>query len=214
VVAVKVLTHGPRYAREMEANGKLEHKNIVRAEHADSIGDVHYIVTEYVDGVNLSQASRSGEPMSVADACEVAYYVAEALRHMHREGLVHRDIKPSNVMLSRQGDVKLLDLGLAHFSDPDPADDHVTAVGQILGTLGFMAPEQIAGETVSAATDVYSLGCTLYAILAGDPPFVGDRRDVIRGHVAELPAALTAVRKDVPRAVSDLVARLLAKEPG
>ena len=135
----------------------------------------YFLVIEYVQGLDLSELVRRAGPLPVADACELIRQAAVGLQFAHEHGLVHRDIKPSNLMITQQGQIKLLDLGLARFHSEDaPAGREVTAAGQTMGTPDYMAPEQIADtHTVNIRADIYALGCTLYKLLAGRPPFSG-----------------------------------------
>ncbi len=151
IVALKVLAdhrlNDPaavdRFSREMQAVGKLAHPNIVRALDAGEADGRHYLVMEYIDGLDLSRLSRRCGPLPVAEACELVRQAALALQHAHEHGLVHRDMKPSNVMLTRDGQVKVLDLGIALLQPEEPATSDLTGTGQVMGTLDYMAPEQL-----------------------------------------------------------------------
>lgn len=207
-----------RFNREMEAVGKLDHPNIVRATDAGDHDGTHFLVMELVDGPNLSQIARTVGPLRVADACELVRQAAEGLQHAYEHGLVHRDIKPSNLLLAGNGTVKILDLGLALLRE-NPADqDELTSSGQIMGTLDYMAPEQ-ASDThgVDIRADLYSLGCTLYHLLAGAPPFRGSQYSTIlkkmMAHAQTPVPPLSNVRSDIPSELWTIIDRLLAKEP-
>ena len=185
-VALKVLPAGrlgdpgavTRFLREMQAAGALSHPNIVQASDAGEADGVHYLVMEYVPGTDLERLVSQGGPLAVADAAEVARQAAEGLEHVRRCGLVHRDIKPSNLLLTPDGRVKVLDLGLARLREGLAPDDGLSRIGQVMGTAAYMAPEQaVDTHTVDTRADLYSLGCTLFFLLTGRPPFhrAGDR---------------------------------------
>jgi len=217
-----------RFNREMEAVGKLDHANIVRATDAGDHDGTHFLVMELVDGPNLSQIARTVGPLRVADACELVRQAAEGLQHAYEHGLVHRDIKPSNLLLSDgrpspssatgSPAVKILDLGLALLRENPTDQDELTSSGQIMGTLDYMAPEQ-ASDThgVDIRADLYSLGCTLYHLLAGSPPFSGSQYSTIlkkmMAHAQTPVPPLSNVRSDVPPELMTILDRLLAKEP-
>jgi serine/threonine protein kinase len=205
-----------RFQREVEAVGRLSHPNIVQALDANEINGQHFLVTEFVDGVNLSQLIRSVGPLPIADACEVIRQAAMGLQHAHDHGLVHRDVKPSNLMLTTGGIVKVLDLGLARLRPETPVEGDMTARGQILGSPDYMAPEQgLDSRGVDARADVYSLGCTLYFLLVRRPPFA-DRQhrtftQKVLAHSQEPVAPIRELRPDVPAEVAELLGRMLAK---
>ena len=159
----------------MKAVGKLVHPNIVHAYDAGEEAGIHFLVMEYVDGVDVTRIQKRCGQLAVADACEIVRQAAIGLQHAHENRMVHRDIKPSNLLATKDGVVKVLDLGLAllHEGDAAAARD-LTNTGQVMGTLDYMAPEQ-ADDThaVDIRADIYSLGCTLYSLLAGQPPFAG-----------------------------------------
>jgi WD40 repeat protein/CubicO group peptidase (beta-lactamase class C family) len=223
VVAVKTLTAGlvshpeavARFGREMKAVGKLNHPNIIQATDAGEVEGVHFLVMEYVEGADLARVARRVGRLRVADACEVARQAAHGLAHAHERGLIHRDVKPSNLLLSAAGQVKLLDLGLARLQKAF-TEGGSTITGVVLGTFDYMAPEQ--GEdahAVTARADVYSLGCTLYHLLTGRPPFAGRPTAALklRAHATEPVPPVRAARAEVPEALAAVLARMLAKGP-
>jgi serine/threonine protein kinase len=207
-----------RFEREMEAVGKVDHPNIVRASDAGEFGGVLFLVMEYIEGTDLSRLVKRRGPLPVAESCEIIRQVAEGLEHAHRQGLVHRDIKPSNVMLTAEGRVKLLDLGLARLLGQPPAGEELTATGQTMGTADYMAPEQAAAmHSVDIRADLYSLGCTLYYLLAGRPPFHGPAYltdwSKQNAHAREPVPPIRQRRPEVPEGVAAVLDRLLAKDP-
>ncbi|HRX79464.1 MAG TPA: serine/threonine-protein kinase, partial [Pirellulaceae bacterium] len=154
---------------------------------ADEAGSLHFLVMEFVDGINLAKQVEKTGPLPIRHACHFARQVALGLEHAHERGMVHRDIKPQNLMLTRQGRVKILDFGLARFASEADADSEsakLTKEGVTLGTPDYIAPEQVLdSRKADIRADVYSLGCTLYFMLAGKPPFsVGTAIDKMKAH--------------------------------
>jgi serine/threonine protein kinase len=228
LVALKVLpahlTSDPaavnRFEREMKAVGKLEHAHIVRAMDAGDFDGLHYLVMELVEGSDLNRLVKERGPRSINEACQMIRQAALGLAHAHAHGLVHRDIKPSNLLLSKQGQVKILDLGLARLQEEGVGDatSGLTAQGTVLGTPDYMSPEQWEStHTVGPACDLYALGCTLFFLLTGRAPF-GDTRhstmvQKMKGHALEEPPRLRSLRDDVPEEIDELCSQLLAKQP-
>jgi serine/threonine protein kinase len=212
---------GDRFRREMQALARLDHPHIVRAFHADEVGDTLYLAMEYVEGTNLADLVKRQGPLPIVQACAYAAQVADALQHAHDLGLTHRDIKPGNLILARvqgEGHVKVLDFGLARLREQLPAQGGMTEMGQTLGTPEYMAPEQwedAAGVDVRA--DLYSLGCTLYFLLTGQPPFPSKQypsyQRLWQAHAHAPVPPLRQRRPETPEALEALVGRLLAKAP-
>lgn len=206
-----------RFEAEMRAIGRLSHPNILTAHDAREVDGLAVLVTEYIDGFDLGQVLQRVGPLSVANACEIARQVAVALDYTCGQGFVHRDIKPSNVMLSRAGEVKLLDLGLARLqlSDHQPAE--LTGTGQAMGTADYVAPEQISdSRLVDGRTDIYGLGCTLYKLLGGQAPFPDGRYPTafskMTAHISETPTSIRQLRPELPTGLVKLVDSMLAKD--
>ncbi|QDT02989.1 Serine/threonine-protein kinase PrkC [Rubripirellula lacrimiformis] len=206
-----------RFEREMAAVASLEHPGIVRASDAGTESGWHYLVMEYLDGLDLARVASRVGPLSIADACEVVRQASMALSHVHGNGLVHRDVKPSNLMLTRSGVVKLLDLGLVLAGDdPLSFDDRLTTVGHLMGTLPAMSPEQLMDSRgVDAAADVYSLGATLYRLIVDRWPFPsgGGIAARVLAITTQSPVPLAKVRSEVDSDLSNLVARMLDRDP-
>lgn len=227
LVAIKVLPQHlmqdpgavSRFEREMKAVGKLEHPHIVRAMDAGHADGIHYLVMEYIEGTDLARLVKSRGPRSVPEACQMVRHAALGLAHAHDHGLVHRDIKPSNLLLSKKGQVKILDLGLARLqSERTNEDVSLTMQGEVMGTPDYMAPEQWhSAHSAGPAADLYALGCTLYHLLTGHPPFADKDHstyaDKMKAHLCESPPLLRAVRPETPEEVESLCQRLLAKNP-
>jgi len=170
---------------------------------------------EYVEGTTLSRLVHEKGPLPVGQACNYIRQAADALQHAHEHGLVHRDLKPSNLLLTPDGQVKMLDLGLARLREEPPPGDEVTTVGRMLGTPDYMAPEQATDpRRADVRSDLYSLGCTLYFLLAGRPPFpFGTPTDKAIKHATEDPLPVRQLRPDVPPELAAVLDRLLAKDP-
>lgn len=225
-VAIKVLKPGcfgaeeaaARFRREIRLAGQLDDPHVVRAYDARTIEGTQFLVMEYVDGWDVHKLVERVGPLAVTDACEVIRQAADGLQSAHAIGLVHRDIKPSNLMLSRSGQVKVLDLGLARLADSTSASQAVTVAGMVMGTPDYIAPEQVLdSRRVDIRADIYSLGCTLYHLLAGHPPFATSTHpammDRITAHVSEPVPPIRHVRPEIPADLSAVLDRMLAKDP-
>src|SRR4051812_2028839 len=182
-VAIKFITPslfdnpemGERFRHEAAAIGRLSHPNIVQATDAGNFDGLHFLVTEFVDGHDLSNIVHRYGRLEISDACEAIRQAALGLAHAHEQGIVHRDVKPGNLLLTKEGTVKLLDFGLARLA---AGQTMLTNTGQVLGTLDFLAPEQAQdARQVDPRGDQYSLGCSLYFLLTGSPPFAGPSYD-------------------------------------
>ncbi|MGO9923573.1 MAG: SUMF1/EgtB/PvdO family nonheme iron enzyme [Isosphaeraceae bacterium] len=207
-----------RFLREIRAVAKLHHPNIVTAYHAVRLGESIVLAMEYVDGLDLSRIVRARGPLPVANACSYIHQAALGLEHAHERGMVHRDIKPSNLMLARQCNrdvVKVLDFGLGKIRSNGPTDWTLTHEGQMLGTPDFIAPEQISDAgRADIRADIYSLGCTLYFLLTGRPPFGGTSLyDILQAHHSVEATPLNLVRAEVPGELAALVGKMMAKDP-
>ena len=181
-VAIKVLpkdrvedsSYLARFHREAQAAAALDHRNIVRAYDVDNDGSNHYLVMEYVEGRDLQHIVKEDGPLDYAAAAEYIRQAAEGLAHAHQAGLIHRDVKPANLLVDQKNVVKVLDLGLARFTDESKASLTVAFDENVLGTADYLAPEQaLDSHGVDARADIYGLGCSLYYLLTGHPPFPG-----------------------------------------
>jgi serine/threonine-protein kinase len=219
LVAVKILheryvedaEYVERFRREARAVAQLSHPNIVTVIDRGDDDGRQYIVFENVEGENLKELLQRTGRLPVRRALELAVAVAEGLSFAHERGLVHRDVKPQNVLLSREGEVKVTDFGIARSLH---VEHGVTQTGTVLGTGEYLAPEQASGSRVSPATDVYSLGVVLWELLAGDVPFAGENFVAVAlRHVNEPPPDLREVRPDVSPRLAAAVDRSLAKDP-
>jgi len=225
VVAVKILAKRhlgneeivARFDREMKAIGRLNHPNIVQAFDAQESGGVRFLIMEYVDGEDFSMLVDRHGPLPIAEACELIRQAAEGLQYAHQHGMVHRDVKPSNLMLSGEGVVKILDLGLARLQDL-PQGKEITSPGQVMGTPDFMSPEQFSdSRQVDIRSDVYSLGCALYKLLTGQAPFDGPEYSgniqKFYAHLHEPVPPIRELRPEVPDELAQVLDRMLAKDP-
>jgi serine/threonine-protein kinase len=229
-VAVKILrpdlardpSFQARFRREAQSAAALNHPNIVAVYDTGEdtlMGEgetaviVPYIVMEYVDGMTLRQLLASGRRLLPERALEIGAGVLSALDYAHRHGIVHRDIKPANVMLTRTGDVKVMDFGIARaMNDTNTAT--MTAAQSVMGTAQYLSPEQARGEVVDARSDLYSASVLLYELLTGKPPFTGDSPvSIAYQHVSEMPTPPSQVDPGVTSEIDAVVLRALAKSP-
>jgi serine/threonine protein kinase len=204
-----------RFRREVQAVARLSHPNLVQAYDAEQAGELHFLVMEFVPGQSLAWLVDRDGPLSVEKACDCVRQAAVGLGHALAQGLVHRDVKPQNLMLTPQGQVKVLDFGLASLVAEQGGDGGLTETGQGMGTPDYMAPEQIRdAHSVDTRADVYSLGCTLYFLLAGRPPFPeGDSRQKVAAHLEKQPTPLPQLRPGLPAGLVQVVERMMAKAP-
>jgi tRNA A-37 threonylcarbamoyl transferase component Bud32 len=202
-----------RFVREAKMAANLEHPNIVPVYDAGEIGGVLYLAMRVIRGTDLRRVINEGGPMDPERVLTISGQVASALDAAHRAGLVHRDVKPGNILLAIDGDEEhafLTDFGLTkHVS----SKSGLTKTGTFLGTVDYVAPEQIRGSEVDGRTDEYSLGCVVYECLTGDVPFTKDQ-DVatLFAHVEDERPRVSSARPDLPDALSDAVARAMSKD--
>ena len=217
-VAVKVLAPPfdedsafvARFEREARAAAGLSHPGVVSVFDTGSEDGIHFIVMEDVEGETLAAVIRQEGPLEPRRAAQIAREVCDALAAAHDKGLVHRDIKPGNVMVTPSGVVKVMDFGIARAL----TGQTLTRTGTTLGTAAYLSPEQAQGLPADGRSDLYSLGCTLYEMLTGQPPFVGDLPVVVASrHVTEEPQIPSRLRPGVPPALDAVVAKALAKDP-
>jgi tRNA A-37 threonylcarbamoyl transferase component Bud32 len=220
-VAVKVLSppyaQDPafveRFRREARSAARLSHPNVVAVFDSGSDADQHYLVMEYVAGQNLAELLARQGRLAPRRAAELAVQVCAALAAAHAQGLVHRDVKPANVLVGDDGQVKVADFGIAKAA----ATATLTGTGTVLGTAAYLSPEQAQGGPVDARSDLYSLGCVLYELLCGSPPF-GSGADspqvaVASRHVSEPPEPPSARNPQVDPGLDAVVLTALAKDP-
>ena len=222
-VAIKVLARHlmstpnivDRFEREARAAAVIHHPNVVRAFDVDCEGDIHFLVMEYVQGEDLRKVVEKNGPLEPRLAAEYTRQVARGLHEAHRNGMVHRDIKPANLLLDKSGLVKILDLGLARLDDENANSVTVMADVQVLGTVDYLAPEQaVNSHNIDGRADLYSLGCTLYFLLTGVPPFPkGSAAERMLKHQMRRPLDIRKRRPGVPDALVSICTRLMENQP-
>ncbi|GIW79158.1 MAG: hypothetical protein KatS3mg105_0965 [Gemmatales bacterium] len=220
-VAVKILSlasaNDPRtvkrFYREARAAAALNHPNIVRCHDIGHEGARHFLVMDFVDGVNLADLVRRRGPLNILRACHYIAQAAHGLHYAHQSGLVHRDVKPGNLIVDREGRVRILDLGFALCTNAE--DEEVLTRGP-LGTVDYLAPEQAAdSHHVDARADIYGLGATFYYLLSGRPPFheaktIAQKLTMLH---TRMPPPLCDLRDDVPRILAGIIEKMMAKDP-
>ena len=223
-VAVKVLRQDlardpsfqVRFRREAQAAASLNHPAIVAVydtgEDRTASGATPYIVMEYVEGDTLRDVLRREGPLPPERAMALAADICGALDFSHRNGIVHRDVKPGNVMITPQGTVKVMDFGIARAVSDSAAT--MTSTAAVIGTAQYLSPEQARGEGVDARSDVYSMGCMLYELVTGAPPFTGDSPvSVAYQHVREDPRLPSSINPDIPAELDAILLKAMSKNP-
>jgi serine/threonine protein kinase len=200
------------FNREIRTQAQLDHPNLVRAYDGGRDGNTHFLVVEYVPGVDLRKLVRSQGKLTQQQAAGIVLQAARGLEYAHKRGLIHRDIKPGNILVTSDGVAKLSDLGLAGFiqdADNDPRS------GKVVGTADYLAPEQIRSPgDVSQTTDIYSLGCTLYYAVCGKVPFPGGTaRDKAQRHLHETPWHPRRFNPDLHEEFIEVIADMMEKDP-
>lgn len=222
-VAVKVLSRDQsadeetlrRFRNEAQSAARLNHENIARVHYVGEDRGVHYIVFEFIEGVNIRDLVERDGPLPLDDAISFTYQIAQALEHASQRAVIHRDIKPSNVLITPDGKAKLVDMGLARLNQVAQADNDLTASGVTLGTFDYISPEQARDpRSADVRSDLYSLGCSFFYMLTGRPPFPdGTVLQKLLQHQADHPPDPRAVRPELPSDVARILARLLSKNP-
>ena len=199
------------FKREIRMQAALDCPYLVRAFDAGQDGNVHYLVTEYVPGMDLRHLVKSRGPLPMQQAAKIIMQAALGLDYAHDKGLVHRDVKPGNVLVTPNGDAKVSDVGLAGFAK-DLVDD--PRAGKIVGTTDYLSPEQIRTPLdIKPSSDIYSLGCTLYYAVCGKVPFPGgDTRSKLRRHLEETPWHPRKFAPDVSEDFVDIIADMMEKD--
>ena len=212
---VKDATYLARFQLEAKAIASLNHPNIVLAYDLDNDGDVHYIVMEYVDGTDMQQIVKQHGPLDMKFAAEMVAQAARGLQHAHNNGVIHRDVKPANLLIDKTRVVRLLDMGLALVDDEDEQSLTMANNENVLGTADYLAPEQaLNSHSVDHRADIYGLGCTLYYLLTGQPPFSdGTLAQRIARHQKEMPKPIRDIRKDCSGELEGICVKMIQKDP-
>ncbi|MEX0678348.1 MAG: serine/threonine-protein kinase [Pirellulales bacterium] len=222
-VALKVLSRDQstdeemlrRFRNEAQSAARLNHDNIAQVFFVGEDRGVHYIVFEYIEGVNIRDLVEQRGPMPLEEAISYTYQIAQALEHASERAVIHRDIKPSNVLISADGKAKLVDMGLARLNQLAAAGDELTASGVTLGTFDYISPEQARDpRSADVRSDLYSLGCSFFFMLTARPPFPeGTVLQKLLQHQGDSPPDPRTFRPELPVEVTRILARLLAKNP-
>ncbi|MFQ5864589.1 MAG: protein kinase [bacterium] len=217
IVALKLLTSQAvgdeeekrRFVHEAQAAAVLDHPNICTVYEIDEAGGQSFIVMAHIDGQSLKEKIESGL-LKLDETLDIAIQVAQGLEEAHEKGIVHRDIKSGNIMVTKKGQAKIMDFGLAQLS----GRTKITKTGTTLGTVAYMSPEQAQGQTVNCRTDIWSLGVVLYEMTTGQLPFKGDYdQAVVYSVLNEEPEPITALRTGVPMELERIVLKALSKSP-
>ncbi len=219
-ILVRALAEKPervdRFRREARHAARLHHENIVTIYEFGEFEDLYFLALEYVDGVDLLHYISDKGRIDPEEACAIVAQACCALEHSFEQGIIHRDIKPSNLLITRRKGqllVKLTDLGIARDVIPDDSA-RMTGAGMIMGTIDYLAPEQARDSSkADIRSDIYSLGCTLYEMLAGKPPFEGNVTELVYKHSEEMPVEISTVRPDVPAGLVYILHKMMAKKP-
>jgi eukaryotic-like serine/threonine-protein kinase len=199
-----------RFTREATAGAAIDHPGVVTVYDAGADGPTRFIVMEFVPGKSLADILRERSPLDPAEAADIAAQAADALSAAHARGIIHRDIKPGNIMVTPDGTVKVLDFGIARAVDSGT----LTQTATVLGTSAYMSPEQALGQPADARSDIYSLGCVLYEMLTGEPPFFAEvAAAVMHQHVRVEPKPARERNPAIPPALDAVVMQMLAKSP-
>ena len=206
-----------RFQREWRAIGQIEHPHLAHALDCGQDRGVHFLVLEYIDGVTLDEVVRQAGPLSSSGTAEIGRQIASGLAALHQHGFIHRDVKPSNVVLGRDGNVRVIDFGLACLHERVEPGDMLTGHHQLVGSPAYMSPEQFQNSrTTDPRSDLYSLGCTLFMLLAGAPPFSVRERsiwDIATDHSSPDIPNVREQRPNVPTEFADLIRRLMQPAP-
>ena len=199
-----------RFEREAKFMASLQQENIINVFDFIKFGGTMFIVMEYVEGVDLYDLLDQSKDLPVEISAIIALQVARALNHAHFRGIIHRDIKPANVMISKRGDVKLMDFGIAR----DESLSDLTETGTGLGTPSYMSPEQILGDKLDQRTDIWSLGIVFYQMLTGKKPFLEDpRRSVLQKIRLDRQVSARRLNPQIPRSLDRIIGRCMEKLP-
>jgi serine/threonine-protein kinase len=203
-------TYRRRFSREARIAQTVKHPNVVPVVATGEHHGIPYMAQQFIDGISLDEKIKREGPLDVETAMQICTDVAAGLEALWQAGMVHRDIKPANILLSDEGRAYVTDFGLAK----DTQGSLLTLPGQALGSIDYMSPEQIRGDPVNAASDVYALGCVMYECLCGRPPFAeAQGMRILWAHLQDQPPDPIGLRPDLPTDVARTMMRALEKEP-
>ena len=220
IVALKILNERysnnaefvDRFIREARAAGKLNHPNVIHVHDISRANGRHYFSMEFIDGPSVRELLKKEKRLEVNKALDIVLQAAKALEFAHENRIVHRDIKPDNIMLTREGIVKIADLGIAKTFEEGPTTGKDNR--HVLGTPHYMAPEQALGKAIDHRADIYSLGATFYHMVTGHTPFSGTSpQEILKAHVQASLPPIQELNKDVPDPVCFIIERMMAKLP-
>ncbi|MFO0811649.1 MAG: serine/threonine-protein kinase [Gemmatales bacterium] len=203
-----------RFNREARITANLNHPHIVRVYDFAEENGLQYLIMEYVEGKTLQQMLNTTGPLSPEQAVEYIRQVSHGLEHAHNQGIIHRDMKPSNIIIDKNGKARILDMGHSRFSDDEKMN--ITKMydpNSVVGTVEFISPEQTLGEEYDCRCDVYSLGATLFTLIAGKPPFQGTSYQVLMAHQMDEVPSLKQFNPAVPSALQAIINKMMAKAP-
>jgi eukaryotic-like serine/threonine-protein kinase len=216
-VALKVMSESvarqqdlrDRFLREAQAAGSLQHPNVVTIYDFGEVDGHLFIAMEFVDGVDLERLLSAHEPLTLQQRLDIAIDVLTGLCYAHRRGIVHRDIKPANIRITEEGRAKVMDFGVAYLDS-----SRMTQTGMMMGTPSYMAPEQVVGGKITAATDIFAMGSVLYELLSGARPFEGSTlHNTLYKIVSEDPPPIREVMPGLPASLDRIVRKALQKDP-
>jgi serine/threonine-protein kinase len=221
IVALKILNERysangefvDRFIREARAAGKLNHPNVIHVHDISKANGRHYFSMEFIDGASVKEILRKEKKLPASRAIDIAVQAAKALEFAHENGIVHRDVKPDNIMLTKEGIVKLADLGIAKTFEEEPL---TTPTGQrrVMGTPHYMAPEQALGKAIDHRVDIYALGATFYHMVTGTTPFAGHTaHEILKAHIQKSLPPIQELNPQVPDPVCFIIERMMAKLP-
>lgn len=200
-----------RFKNESKAESILNHPNIVSVYDVSVKGELKYMVMEYVSGITLKNyLIGKNEPLSFEEIMSYSIQVLKALAQAHNNNIIHRDIKPQNIMVLKNGQIKVMDFGIAKLPDTET----VTVNDKAIGTVYYMSPEQARGKKIDARSDIYSMGAMLYELSTGKTPFNGESPcDILVKHITEKPVPPTRHKHDIPRGLEQIILCAMSKKP-
>lgn len=198
-----------RFRQEALALARLSHPNIVQVYDFLDWNDLFFIAMELVDGEELEDKLKASDALEIDEITRLTRQMAEALGYAHQQGVIHRDLKPANILITKNGDIKITDFGIAKLAQ----SSLLTQVNTVMGSPAYMSPEQANGDSTDQRTDIYALGIILYQMICGERPFNGDTKSIIAQHLTKLPPDINEKREDVAPKFNSLIQKMLTKDP-